>query len=164
MGLGYVVGPLLIISYGLGYTFKNSGVPIPGTGGGTIDLWGILVKNQPQSPADLAIENYAIWTAVYATAHFLMYVKPQRSLFHPFKLNPNYPPTSLILKEILRSLRGVGICTIYAILVNQYHSTGILPTKFVPNIFNHDGDVSTYIGITYLSSNIYFHSFLDKQD
>ena len=71
-----------------------------------------------------------------------MYVKPQRSLFHPFKLNPNYPPNSLILKEILRSAQGVGICTFYAIIVNKLNSSGMLPMKFVPSLFNHDGDVS----------------------
>ena len=71
-----------------------------------------------------------------------MYVKPQRSLFHPFKLNPNYPPNSLILKEILRSARGVGICTFYSVIVNKLHSSGMLPTKFIPSLFNHDGDVS----------------------
>ena len=71
-----------------------------------------------------------------------MYIKPQRSLFHPFKLNPNYPPNSLILKEILRSAQGVGMCTFYAVIVNKLYSSGILPTKFVPSLFNHDGDVS----------------------
>ena len=96
----------------------------------------------PQAPADLAFENLTIWILVYSTAHFLMYIKPQRSLFHPFKLNPNYPPNSLILKEILRSARGVGICTFYAVIVNKLYSSGMLPTKFVPSLFNHDGDVS----------------------
>ena len=90
----------------------------------------------------MAFENFTIWILVYSTAHFLMYVKPQRSLFHPFKLNPNYPPNSLILKEILRSARGVGICTFYAIIVNKLNSSGMLPTKFVSSLFNHDGDVS----------------------
>ena len=96
----------------------------------------------PQAPADLAFENFTIWILVYSTAHFLMYIKPQRSLFHPFKLNPNYPPNSLILKEILRSARGVGICTFYTVIVNKLYSSGMLPTKFVPSLFNHDGDVS----------------------
>ena len=96
----------------------------------------------PQAPADLAFENFTIWILVYSTAHILMYIKPQRSLFHPFKLNPNYPPNSLILKEILRSGRGVGICTFYTVIVKKLYSSGMLPTKFVPSLFNHDGDVS----------------------
>jgi len=151
---------LSILSYCLGYFCKNSGVPIPGLG--NVDLWRILVKNEPQAPADLAFENFTIWILVYSTAHFLMYIKPQRSLFHPFKLNPNYPPNSLILKEILRSARGVGICTFYAVIVNKLYSSGMLPTKFVPSLFNHDGDVSLiihFIGIVlmYLWGDFHFY-------
>jgi len=143
MALGYLVLPLLITSYCVGYAYKDTGVPIPGFK--PVHLWQTLVKNDPQSPADLAFENYTLWTLLYCFAHFVMYVKPQRSLFHPFKLNPNYPPSGLIFKEILRSLRGVGICTFYSIIVNKLHSDGTLPTKFVPSIFDHDGDVSLII-------------------
>ena len=102
--MGVVVLPLLLMSYTLGYIFKDSGVPIPGIG--YVDIWGFLVNNKPKAAKDLAFENYVIWILFYTIAHFLMYVKPQRSLFHPFKLNPNYPPVSLVFKEILRSLRG----------------------------------------------------------
>ena len=104
--MGVVVLPLLLMSYTLGYIFKDSGVPIPGIG--YVDIWGFLVNNKPQAAKDLAFENYVIWILFYTIAHFLMYVKPQRSLFHPFKLNPNYPPYSLVLKEIFRSIRGMN--------------------------------------------------------
>ena len=38
---------LSLLSYCLGYFCKNSGVSIPGLG--TVDLWRILVKNEPQA-------------------------------------------------------------------------------------------------------------------
>ena len=143
--MGVVVLPLLLISFTLGYVFKDSGVPIPEIG--YVDIWGLLVNNKPQAATELVIENYVIWILFYTIAHFLMYVKPQRSLFHPFKLNPNYPPVSLVLKEIFRSIRGVAICTFYAIMVNQLHVSGELPTRYIPSIFDHDGQVSIIIHV-----------------
>merc|ERR1711872_317922 len=134
--MGVVVLPTLIISYAVAYIFRDSGVPIPG---GTFDFWGILVDNKPKSLSELAFENFATWFVVYGVASFLMYVKPQRSLFHPFKLNPSYPSGSLVMKEALRSLRGVGICTLYCAITHKLYSTGALPTT--PLLAN-DGAVS----------------------
>merc|ERR1719471_2275855 len=72
------------------------------------------------------LENFSVWFVVYTIAHFLLYIKPQRDLFHPLKLNPNYPPGSLILKEILRSARGVAINTLYSVFINNKYSTSKL--------------------------------------
>ena len=141
MGLsGYVVLPIWLITYGLGYAFRNSGgVGIPGVENVKVDILRILIKNEPQSASSLAFEHYVIWILFYGLAHFVMYVEPQRSLFRPFKLNPNYPPVSLVLKEIFRSVRGVAICTLYAVLVNNLHDSGDLPSNLVPDIFDNDG-------------------------
>ena len=70
MALGYLVLPLLITSYCVGYVYKDTGVPIPGFK--PVHLWQTLVKNEPQSPADLAFENYTLWTLLYCFAHFMM--------------------------------------------------------------------------------------------
>ena len=91
--------PTLLVSFVVGYVFRDSGIPVP-------DLGTFLGDNEPKSAFTLALENYAIWASVFSLAHFVLYVKPQRSFFHPFKLNPNYPPSSLIFKEIGRSVRG----------------------------------------------------------
>ena len=80
-------------------------MPIPGIG--KIDVFGAFIKDKPQSAMDLAFENYLIWGVCYSLAHFVMYVEPQKSFLRPFKLNPNYPPYSLVLKEIFRSIRGM---------------------------------------------------------
>ena len=95
--LGRNLLSLLLIQF-LFYVSKDTGVPIPIIG--SLDIWGIYVKNDPQPATDMAFENFVIWASFYFTAHILLYVEPQRSLFHPFKLNPNYPPHSLVLKEI----------------------------------------------------------------
>ena len=98
---------ILVSSFSIGYVFQVTGVPIPGIG--FIDVFELFLKDKPQTGFDLAIENYFIWTLCYFTAHFLMYVEPQKSLLRPFKLNPNYPSYSLVSKEILRSIRGKDI-------------------------------------------------------
>ena len=97
--MGVVLMPALLVSFVVGYVFRDSGIPVP-------DLGTFLGDNEPKSAFTLALENYAIWAFVFSLAHFVLYVKPQRSFFHPFKLNPNYPPSSLIFKEIGRSVRG----------------------------------------------------------
>jgi len=139
-----VVRPTLITLFTLGYVFKDTGVPLLGE---SVDLWGTLVNNKPQPISSLAFENYVVWLTVYGLASFLLCVKPQRSFFHPFKLNPNYPPGSLVFKEALRSVRGVAICTIYCVFINQLHATGSLPTTFTPALFlpGEDGEVSLAI-------------------
>merc|ERR1719219_1240029 len=85
------------------------------------------------------MENVILWVVPYSIAHFLMYIKPQRSFFHPFKLNPNYPPSSQVMKEIFRSMRAITICTVYCVMVNQFHSFGYLPSGYVPSLFDNDG-------------------------
>ena len=97
--MGMVLMPALVITFAVGYLFRDSEIPVP-------DLGAFLGDNEPKSVYTLALENYVIWASVFSLAHFVLYVKPQRSFFHPFKLNPNYPPTSLIFKEIGRSVRG----------------------------------------------------------
>lgn len=111
--MAVVVFPTLLISFIVGYAFRDSGIPVP-------DLGAFLGDNGPKSAYTLALENYAIWASVFSLAHFVLYVKPQRSFFHPFKLNPNYPSTSLILKEIGRSARGNPKCVRYAAVLSHF--------------------------------------------
>jgi len=157
--MGVVVLPALIVSFTLAYIYKDSGVPVPG---GSLDLWAILVNNKPQSLSQLAFENFVTWAVVYGVASFLMYVKPQRSLFHPFKLNPNYPSGSLVLKESLRSIRGVAICTFYCGIINQLYTTGALPTNLAPSLWTTTGEVTilTLVGgalVQYLWADCHFY-------
>ena len=70
--MGVVVLPLLLMSYTLGYIFKDSGVPIPGMG--YVDIWGFLVNNKPQAATKLAVENYVIWILFYTIAGKLIYL------------------------------------------------------------------------------------------
>ena len=104
MGFSPVSGLILVVGYAIGYATQKTGVAIPGIG--SIDVFGTFIKDKPQSVIELIYENYMVWAVCYFTAHFLMYVEPQKSLLRPFKLNPNYPPFSLVLKEIFRSIRG----------------------------------------------------------
>lgn len=132
--MGVLVIPLLTVGYLAGYIFRKDGILLPFSSK-PMDLWGFMINDKPQEPSSILFENYLIWSVLYTTTHILMYVKPQRSLFHPFKLNPNYPSTSLVLREIFRSARGVFIISGYRVLVSKLHDQGSLPTAFVPNFW-----------------------------
>jgi len=146
-----------------GYIFRQDGIPLPFTSK-PLDLWGFMVNDKPQDASSILLENYLIWSVLYTTMHILMYVKPQRSLFHPFKLNPNYPSTSLVLREILRSARGVLIISCYEVVVNRLHDQGSLPTAFVPNFWklSETGELSIFalfvaVAVLYIWGDAHFY-------
>ena len=123
--------------------FKNglSGAWMP------VDLWRYAMGNgKPSTPSYLFIENFTIWFIFYGVSHFITYVEPQRNLFRPFKFNENYPKPSLILTEIFRSARGLTICTIYEIVVNNLHANQSLPMEhfkdtFISNIHSENDGI-----------------------
>merc|ERR1711934_67635 len=103
--MGVVILSLLATSFTLGFLFKNGGLTLPGSET-KLDIWGFLVKDKPQDGTSIFIENLLVYLPIYTLAHCILYFEPQRSLFRPFKLNPCYPPHSLVFRELLRSLRG----------------------------------------------------------
>merc|ERR1712107_930071 len=78
-------------------------------------------NDKPQDAKSILIENLLVYLPLYTLAHCILYFEPQRSLFRPFKLNPRYPAHTLGLRELLRSLRGVAICTALEVMVNKLH-------------------------------------------
>ena len=126
----------LVIIFLLTYIFHHSSI--------TSLPWSWLVSDAVQSPTSLMLENYSVWLSLYSLAHLILYVEPQRSIFHPFKLNPNYPSYKLIGKEFLRSARGVAIGTIWEVTVYQLHETANLPSKYAWHIFklSEEGDLA----------------------
>jgi len=131
--MGVVVLPAIVTSFTLGFLFKNGGLTLPGSET-TFDIWGFLVKDKPQDATSIFIENLLVYLPLYTLAHCILYFEPQRSLFRPFKLNPRYPPHSLVLRELLRSLRGVAICTALEVVVNKLHVEEVFPTSMTPEV------------------------------
>ena len=126
------------------------------------------------------MENFSLWTSIYSIAHLVLYVQPQRSLFHPFKLNPAYPAAGLVVREVARSARGVGvamlshgyvlisaqvgIATLYCGLVHGMHRSNALPRSVgIPGVWPaEDGGVgiaSLILGIAvmYLWGDLHFY-------
>jgi len=150
MGLAALsVTHFLAVALVIGYIFREHGVPLPWTGGIRLDLWNTLIYDSPQSAYSIFLENMVTYIPLYSVAHILLYVEPQRSLFHPFKLNPRYPSNSLVIKEIFRSIRGVCILSLYEVVVNSLHRQGSLPSVYTPDIFKlgQDGAPPHIIGL-----------------
>ena len=45
--------------------------------------WPYLINDEPATAGALLRENVTLYLVVYCTAHFLVYVRPQRKLFAP---------------------------------------------------------------------------------
>ena len=116
------------------YIFRNDGgIPLPFQE--TCDenelcwkrlpIWDFLIGDgTPETLTDILLKNFLLWGFFYSIFHILTHIKPQRKLFHPFKFNPNYPPLSLVIKEIVRSGRGILIASVYEYFVTPEKQFG----------------------------------------
>ena len=111
------------------------------------NLWGYTIGDgTPETSRSILIKNFSIWLLFYTFAHVLTHVEPQRRLLKPLKFNPNYPPISLVAMEIIRSLRGVFIASLYEIIIDDQHERKNLPLIELPKTFQlskHLGNNST---------------------
>ena len=121
--MGICTLPTVLAIVGVGFYFRNSGgVPLPPfttTGNPGIPLFQFLFCDHPEEPADIIKANFLLFFIFYFGAHLMTHVKPQRKWLEPFKLNPEYPPLSIVMKEIFRSARGVSICSLIEIGIHK---------------------------------------------
>ena len=107
-------------------------------------VWDFLVHDHATAAwRSLVVENLTLWFLLFGSAHCLLYLEPQRSFFAPFKFNPAYPPSKLVVREFMRSVRGVLIGTCYEVAINRLFIKGILPTSLVPTVLIMHADDST---------------------
>ena len=133
-----------LILFVASYVFRNDGgIPLPIQEFSEenkicwkrLPMWDFLIGDgTPETLTNIFIKNFSLWGFFYSLFHILTHIKPQRKLFHPFKFNPNYPSLSMVMKEILRSMRGVLICSIYEVLINQQHVRKNFPLFQLPDI------------------------------
>ena len=97
-----------------------------------LNFWDLLIKDEPREPLAVVMEIYSVWFFFYSLMYLLTYVEPQRSRFRPFKFHNNYPDHSLVVKEFLRSVKGVA--AICSISVNKLHFHNVLPSISVPKV------------------------------
>ena len=134
-------------------TRNNGGVPVPireicneaEMCWKQIDLWNYTIGDgMPQTSGRILIRNFSIWFLFYTFAHVLTHVEPQRRLFKPLKFNPNYPPLSLVAMEIIRSLRGVLVASVYEIIINDQHERNNLPLIELPKTFQLSKNLGSF--------------------
>jgi lathosterol oxidase len=73
------------------------------------------------------LHNFLIWLLLFGTAQFFFYYQPGPSMFQPFKLNKQYPPMKLMVKECARSVRGVMIGTTIQVVVERLYANKFYP-------------------------------------
>eukprot|EP00041_Stephanoeca_diplocostata_P008535 m.126381 g.126381 ORF g.126381 m.126381 type:complete len:338 (-) comp17370_c1_seq1:216-1229(-) len=161
--MGYATFVALSVTGYVGTVFKDTGgVPIPGTAvfrGDTaldnattattaqnyrIPVFNFFVHDDPSSVQTIFIENFALWLVLYSLATFLLYVKPQRQLFQPFKFSPHFPDLGLMILECIRSARSVLIACIYEYFIAWLHKNEMIPKEYILSTLNlqEDGGLS----------------------
>ena len=93
--------------------------------GQEVQVWNFFINNKCLDSRHLLIENIIIWSVLYLPFQWFLYSKMTRGMVKGYKFNPKYPLVGLMLKEFIRSIRGVYICSVFESLVHRviYHET-----------------------------------------
>jgi lathosterol oxidase len=167
----FVVLPLLLVLITVGH-FHRDGIPVTLThdsdnnsdsnSDAVIQLWDFFVNNQSHDFWYLLKENMTIWAVLYIPCQVLLYSTMSRHVFKHYKFNPQYPSTGLMMKEMIRSLRGVYICTVYESIVYRIARPNMVEiyTYLQPSLPSREVSVlSVTIGgvILYLWGDMHFY-------
>ena len=118
-----LLGVLFLVA-ALAWTMQDTGVPTPF---GRFDLFGVIVSRRLHGYSVIVQQNLIFWACIYFPAHLALYFEPGKSYMRPYKFNPAYPPTRLVLLEMFRSARGVCINSALEAAVHRAVGTGALP-------------------------------------
>jgi sterol desaturase/sphingolipid hydroxylase (fatty acid hydroxylase superfamily) len=118
--------PLIIFLFTVGNLYRE-GLPVPflEDSHGQLQIWDLMISHQALDFWYLLKENLILWSILYIPSQIFFYSRPSRDLVKGFKFNPKYPSSILMLKEMVRSLRGVYICTVYESIMYRLE----LPTR-----------------------------------
>lgn len=125
-----------------------------------LQLYELLLTNKLSSLTHILLENYLLWLSLYSLTYLLFYTPPLRNIFKSYKLNPNYPPTELVMIEFLRSFRGIFICSIFEFFIHYLRSASSSPLSpsssewNIPHIYNPSLPMSQLSPLTLLLSAI----------
>jgi len=137
------VGVLFFIGLPLYLCHEAEATVLTLPGGFQLDLWSFFLGDTPQSITRLTVEHFSLWLTVYSLFYLVLYVKPLCSFFYPWKLNPKYPPSGMVLLEFCRSARGIAICSLFSAIINSAHAAGTLPSSITPAflLLDQSGDI-----------------------
>jgi sterol desaturase/sphingolipid hydroxylase (fatty acid hydroxylase superfamily) len=155
----FVVLPLLLSLIALGH-FYRTGVPVPLLDDVHLQIWDFFVSHQTFDFWHLLKENLLIWCVLYIPSQVFLYSEPSRKIFMAFKFNPKYPSWQLMLKEMVRSLRGVYICTVYESIVYRLPpSTSVVFSYLQPSSSEEVSLLSVTLGglILYFWGDLHFY-------
>lgn len=102
-----------------------------------LQLNQLLFNNKISSFNEILIENYILYFILYFTTYFLFYFSLFNKFFLSFKFNSNFPSYSLIFIELLRSLRGIFICSLEEYFIHYLIFKGYYQWN-IPGINNNN--------------------------
>jgi hypothetical protein len=142
----FLLLPLILSLFAVG-GFYRDGVPLPQFldyehSEYKLQIWDFFISHQAYDFWYLLKENLIIWAVLYIPSQIFLY-GPSRNLVADFKFNKKYPPAFLMLKEFLRSVRGVFICTVYEAIVYHYTSLSTNTTSSTTSTSGTNTSTST---------------------
>ncbi len=121
---------------------------------------GIGISSFP----DIFIENIVIWTGLNSFVYLVFYISPMKRFLAKWKFNPMFPPRTLIMKEIARSIRGVAIGSAWEYGISRFRSYGIFPLYYPSFLYpdlgfgQSSGTMLTIAGLfLYLLGDFHFY-------
>lgn len=122
--MGVVVLPCFLLLSCLAFLTREEGIPLPSPLLGIplpsrLDLFGYLVRNTPEPTSQVLRDNLLVWLISCSLAYLVLYLPPLRTPLHHLKLNPKYPGSPILGKEIVRSIGAVVIGTGMQVLCSQ---------------------------------------------
>jgi sterol desaturase/sphingolipid hydroxylase (fatty acid hydroxylase superfamily) len=121
MGFVMLTALVALLAYAFQSRFSGSSIAFNGR---NIDfnVWDYIIVDTIDVAFDekcwnILLENFCMWLILYSFATLVLYVKPQKDLFRPLKLNKNFPSTELMTKEFSRSVVSVVIGSVWEMII-----------------------------------------------
>ena len=123
-------------------------------------MFGRFFDNTAPAAWQIVLIEYSLFFLVFGVFYAVLY-GPFRAFWNPRKYHSRYPTTSLVSKEMMRSIVGVLVCCGYSIWIAHLNGVGKLPYQQSIEYAENDGPtflkvVVVLVGLTFWSD---FHFY-----